>query len=168
MNREEAKINGLKTYNGKSCKNCGTTEKFVSNWSCVSCTTNSTKNRSPKVYEKYIKSEKGQTWKKEYRRSEVYKEVQKRWRDSSGYARSMSAKRRKYIKEQIDLLTEEELNQILQIYKIATQLTQTTGKRYDVDHIIRVADGGRHHPDNLQVILNDDHILKTASENRKY
>jgi hypothetical protein len=28
---------GLKTYNGKSCKKCNTSEKYVSSYSCVKC-----------------------------------------------------------------------------------------------------------------------------------
>ena len=79
MNRNEAIKLGQKTYNGKPCVSCGKTEKYVSNWSCVECTTNSTKNRSPDVYKKYINSEKGSEWKKNYRKTKVYRDVQKKW-----------------------------------------------------------------------------------------
>lgn len=39
MNRKEALKQGLKTYDGKPCKNCKTTLKRVSTCSCVNCNT---------------------------------------------------------------------------------------------------------------------------------
>lgn len=38
--REEALSKGLKTYQGKACKNCGGTEKITSNYGCVVCRKN--------------------------------------------------------------------------------------------------------------------------------
>ena len=37
---------GLVTYCGSSCKNCGTTEKYVSNNRCVKCSLTDSKNRN--------------------------------------------------------------------------------------------------------------------------
>ena len=78
-NRDVAISNGLKTYIGKPCKSCGKEEKYVSNWACVNCATNSTKNRSPEIYKKYIKSDKGKEWKKEYSKTKPYRDTQNRW-----------------------------------------------------------------------------------------
>lgn len=36
--REDAARNGNITYQGRPCKNCGQTEKYVLSASCVSCT----------------------------------------------------------------------------------------------------------------------------------
>lgn len=35
--RLAAQFDGRKTYNGKPCRNCGTTEKYVENYLCVVC-----------------------------------------------------------------------------------------------------------------------------------
>jgi len=42
-----------------------------------------------------------------------------------------------------------------------------SGLQYDVDHIILLFEGGLHHPDNLQIITHEEHLMKTAKENRK-
>lgn len=80
MNRKEALAQGLKKYHGKPCKQCQSTEKFVSSFGCVECTAKRTLARDPEVYKKYIKSEKGQEWIKEYRRDPTFRAVQNRWK----------------------------------------------------------------------------------------
>jgi 5-methylcytosine-specific restriction endonuclease McrA len=75
--------------------------------------------------------------------------------------------RRKQIKDSITLLSIDELEQVEQIYKKAAELRQSTGKMYHVDHIIRLADGGTHWPDNLQILDESTHREKTSGENRK-
>lgn len=77
--RQKAIEQGLKTYEGKACVRCGTTTKYVSQSSCVSCTTQSTKQRSSEIFDRYIKSDKGQDWLKEFRKSETYNKTQKKW-----------------------------------------------------------------------------------------
>jgi hypothetical protein len=37
MTRQEAKKAGLRHYNGRKCRNCGTTLKFVSTCNCFQC-----------------------------------------------------------------------------------------------------------------------------------
>lgn len=165
--RQKAIELGLKTYHGKPCVKCDLTEKYVSNWACVECTTKSTKERSPDVYKKYIKSEKGQEWLKEFRRSDTFHNTQKRWLDKSGAGRKRTSSRRKYIREQMNQLTEQELETIAGVYEKAAMLTKQTGIMHHVDHIVRVCDGGLHHPNNLQILTQDDHIVKTSQENKK-
>ena len=80
MDRKTAKEQGLKHYHGKPCKKCNETLKYVSNWSCVSCETQRTKDRDPEVFKRYIKSDKGQEWLKDYRRSDVYRCGQGKWK----------------------------------------------------------------------------------------
>lgn len=46
-------------------------------------------------------------------------------------------------------------------------LTFTTGIQYDVDHIVPLFEGGLHHPENLQIITHDEHLMKTAQENSR-
>lgn len=171
MKKNESRLiaiaNGQKTYEGSPCKNCRSTQKYVTNWSCVQCVSRSVSQRSPDVYTRYINSTAGQLWLKSFRRSSTYKDVQSRWLAKSGYSRIRQSKRRKYIKEQLINITEQETLLINEIYKKATQLTHETGIVHHVDHIIRLCDGGRHHPDNLQILTYDDHLVKTSLENKK-
>jgi hypothetical protein len=44
INRENAIRNKLNTYQGRACKNCATTEKYVIGWACVKC---ARKKRAP-------------------------------------------------------------------------------------------------------------------------
>lgn len=64
----------------------------------------------------------------------------------------VAATRRSNIKNATVSLTEEENQRIIEIY-------QTCPEGYEVDHIIPISKGGKHHPDNLQ------HL--TISENRR-
>lgn len=79
MNRQEALNSNVKVYDGKPCKNCGSTLKFVSSYGCVECTTKRTLARSPEVYKRYIKSPQGQEWLKGYRKDPVYRAVQNKY-----------------------------------------------------------------------------------------
>lgn len=168
QNRLKAIEEGKLTYeSGSTCKNCGTNEKYVKNSSCVSCVKQKTLNRSLDVYKKYFQSEKGKERNKQYRKSEAYKAVQKKWLDNTNYGTFRQSLRRKQIRDTTKDLSIEELNQIKSIYKKAAQLRQETGKMYHVDHIIRLADNGPHNADNLQILDEDSHKQKTYTENRK-
>ena len=80
MNRNQAIEKGLKHYHGKPCNTCRETLKYVSGYSCVACTTKKTKERDPEIYKKYTQSEKGRTRRKEYRKTETYRDIQNRWK----------------------------------------------------------------------------------------
>lgn len=80
QNRLKAIEEGKTTYeSGTECKNCGTFEKYVKNSSCVACVKTKTYNRDPSISKKYIKSEKGRKWLNDYRKTEVYRDVQNRY-----------------------------------------------------------------------------------------
>lgn len=70
---------------------------------------------------------------------------------------SIAARRRCRIKDAFDETADRQ--KINEIYCKAKQLTEETGISYEVDHIIPISKGGKHHEDNLQII--------TMSENRK-
>lgn len=70
---------------------------------------------------------------------------------------SISARRRCRIRDAFDETADQQ--KINEIYCKAKQLTEGTGISYEVDHIIPISKGGKHHEDNLQII--------TMSENRK-
>ena len=57
-------------------------------------------------------------------------------------------------------LTKQEKNRIAAIYAKARKLTNETGIQHHVDHIKPLAAGGRHHPDNLQILTADQNLKK--------
>lgn len=80
---------------------------------------------------------------------------------------SISAKRRALQKELSPVLTPQQQQDIQLYYTLASYLSGF-GTKYHVDHIIPIAKGGLHHPDNLQVITEYDNCSKGAKLNYKY
>jgi 5-methylcytosine-specific restriction endonuclease McrA len=71
--------------------------------------------------------------------------------------RRLTALRRVRQKAAYDETANQEV--IKKIYLEASRLTQETGIRHEVDHIIPISRGGKHHEDNLRVV--------TITENRR-
>ena len=74
--------------------------------------------------------------------------------------RSYRAQRRAKYSTGIKLLTSEEKIRTDQIYEQARKLSQATGIKHHVDHIIPLAQGGTHHPDNLQILTEQENTQK--------
>lgn len=72
-----------------------------------------------------------------------------------------SAKRRATKLNQTPILTQDEKHQIEIIYKKSQEL----GKNWQVDHIIPLAKGGLHHPDNLQIVVKRYNLQKSDKLN---
>ena len=58
------------------------------------------------------------------------------------------------------ILTPEEHQRILFIYKECAIITEETGVPHHVDHIYPISKGGLHHPDNLQILTATENIHK--------
>ena len=58
------------------------------------------------------------------------------------------------------VLTAEEHQRILNIYKECARITEETGILHHVDHIHPISKGGKHHPDNLQILTATENIRK--------
>ena len=167
MTRREAIEKGENQYHGKPCKSCGDTLKYVTGYNCVACITQRTKDRDPEVYKRYIKSEKGQKWLKEFRRSETWHNVQNKWNRKSGFSREQQARRRKQIVDSYDKLTDNDKLRIKEIYAESARLSCETGIMHHVDHITPLFEGGQHHPSNLQILTDEEHWIKCAEENER-
>lgn len=87
-----------------------------------------------------------------------------RWRKANPVRRAAyEAKRYALKKAAANPLTAEEKQAIAKFYATARLLTKLTGEAHHVDHIIPLAKGGLHHPDNLQVLRAVDNLKKAAS-----
>jgi hypothetical protein len=84
MDRKQAREQGLKQYDGKSCKRCNTTIKYVSNWSCVKCS--SLHQPSADARKRYEQSAKGKAVRKKMNQSDAQKERIWEYNNTSGNA----------------------------------------------------------------------------------
>lgn len=138
QNRKEAKERGDKTYqSGTPCKKCGTYDKYVSTYGCVKCAREAglKKLNDPELMAPYRTKEKVNNKTYRYRASKF---------------------------SQTPVLTKEENERILSIYKECARLTETTGVPHHVDHIHPISKGGLHHPDNLQILTATENMSKGA------
>ena len=72
------------------------------------------------------------------------------------YINSQTAIRRTTKLNQTPILTENEKDKIIMIYKISRYL----GEGWHVDHIIPLSKGGLHHPDNIQIVTKNYNLEK--------
>ena len=135
-NRLKAIEEGKKTYEGStSCKHCGSYEKYVSTSSCAPC-----------AISRGLEKLNNEELMKPYRTKEKQSNKTYRYRSKKfGEA---------------PILTEEEQQQILEIYKECARITEETGILHHVDHIHPISKGGKHHPDNLQILTATKNIRK--------
>ena len=99
MNRKEAMAAGLNKYDGKPCKNCGTTEKYVKSWSCVYCSQNLHKP-SAEVQKRYAQSDKGKAVRQKINASDAQKERAKKYSDDTGYSKQYYQDNKDWWREQ--------------------------------------------------------------------
>ena len=171
-NRLQAIKEGKKTYEGSTaCKHCGSYEKYVSTSSCAPCLKKKglEKLNNEELMKPYRTKEKKQKY-CEDNKERVNRIKRKYAKTERGKAVNCESQRRRYarLKQGIPIeITEQQLRQIQEIYQEAQHLSFTTGVQYDVDHIIPLFEGGLHHPDNLQIITHEEHIMKTAQENSR-
>lgn len=170
--RIEAIEQGKKIYKvKKSCKKCGSFERYVSSKGCVPCAIKMglEKLNNIELMQPYRTKEKKQQYYENNK--ELVNFIKSKYAKSErGKAVSCEKQRRRYarLKQGIPIeITEQQLHQIQEIYQEAQRLTFISGIQYDVDHILPLFEGGLHHPDNLQIIVHKDHLIKTAKENSR-
>ena len=136
QNRLQAIEEGKKTYIGSTaCKHCGNSEKYVSTWSCSFC-----------AIKRGIEKLNNEELMKPYRTKEKQNNKTYRYRS------------KKF--GETPILTPEEHQRILLIYKECGRITEETGVLHHVDHIHPISKGGKHHPDNLQILTATENIRK--------
>jgi hypothetical protein len=134
--REEAIKEGKKTYTSlNACKKCGSCERYVSNYACAPCTIKSglEKLNNEELMKPYRTKEK--------QNNKTYRYRAKKFGEAP-------------------ILTSEEHQRILLIYQECARITEETGVPHHVDHIYPISKGGKHHPDNLQILTATENIRK--------
>lgn len=137
----------------KACKHCGET-KELSLFKKDNRAPDGVRNMCKSCASAYAK-ENRHSWKKERDWASYYNRNRP---NKLAYAN----KRRAMKLNQTPDLTAEEQRQIEQLYWLAKDLKAVSGEDYHVDHIIPLARGGLHHPDNLQVLPADLNLKKGA------
>ena len=59
-------------------------------------------------------------------------------------------------------LSAEERQRVVGLFSLASMLTRLTGRAFEVDHVVPLAKGGAHHPDNMVVMRADYNRRKHA------
>lgn len=92
---------------------------------------------------------------------EVTRRAERNWRMNNKAARNaITAARYARKRGLTPQLTKEEKARVVAFYEKAKRLTELTGRQYHVDHIKALANGGLHHPDNMQVLLGTENQSK--------
>ena len=181
--RAEAKATGAKYYfTGEPCKH-GHVAPRKTKGACVECLKaeweQGNKTRA-EYFRSYNKSEAGQKAKKEYyerNRQEVIARAQARdtatvtrykteykQRNPDLYKELVSLRRRRFRLATPKWLTAEQRLEIRLKYRLAIELSRSTGVRHAVDHIIPLQGDsvcGLHVPWNLTVLTQDENLKKS-------
>jgi len=180
--REEAKKIGAKYYfTGQPCKH-GHVALRKTKGSCIECLKiewEKAKETRAEYFAKYNKSEAGQKAKKEYyeknkslviakaqaRTDEDKKRYKKNHKINNPdmYKEMTSLRRRRFRQATPKWLTAEDKMEIRLKYRLAIELSRSTGIRHAVDHIIPLHGEtvcGLHVPWNLDVITQEENLKK--------
>ena len=181
--RTEAKTTGAKYYfTGEPCKH-GHIALRKTKGACLECLKVEWQQAAEKraeYFAEYNKSEAGQAAKRRYyaaNREEVIarakaqpaaeKRVYKKAHKQSNpeyYKALTSLRRRRHKNATPPWLTAEQKKTIRQLYVTAQRLTESTGERYVVDHIVPLISDvvcGLHVPWNLRVITQEENLKKS-------
>lgn len=159
ISRKEAKNLGLKKYfTGKPCKNGHVAERNCNSRVCVKCQYLSYKNYFAKNKEK----ENARSLSYRHRNLTKARESAVLWAKKNPEKKNAAnaTRRSKKINQTPAWLTDSQLDEIVSAYKLARDLSVSTGIPHHVDHIVPLNSpivSGLHVPWNLQVI--------TAAEN---
>lgn len=181
--RAEAKAVGAKYYfTGEPCK-YGHIAPRKTKGACLECLKvewAKGKETRAEYFKEYNQSEAGLTAKQEYYKrnrdvvvakaratpNELKNKYRQAWKDNNLLAirADTKARRRKHRDATPSWLTRKQKSEIRQLYQIALTMTQTTGERYVVDHIIPLRSDvvcGLHVPWNLRVITQEENLKKS-------
>ena len=181
--RKEAKEQGATHYyTGEPCKH-GHIALRKTKGACVDCLKieweKSNETRAD-YFKTYNQSEIGKENKRQYyernrgtviaranaRPAEEKKQYKKKYKEQNPdlYKTLNSLRRRRHKNATPPWITKKQKIEIRQLYQIAITMTQTTGEKYVVDHIVPLHGGtvcGLHVPWNLRVITQEENLTKS-------
>lgn len=181
--RAEAKATGAKYYfTGEPCKH-GHIAPRKTKGSCLICLQiewQESKEKRARYFEEYNKSEKGQENKRRYyeanrkqviaraaaRPAEEKRAHRKKYRSANPEwdKAKTSFRRRRFRDATPRWLTKKQKDAIKHLYIQAQSMTEITGERYVVDHIVPLINDevcGLHVPWNLRVITQEENLVKS-------
>ena len=152
--RQLAIQEGRKFYvSGTSCKTCGCVIKYVSSYGCHYCNwKKGLEKLNEGVCDKYHTHEISMKRLRRWRVNNPDKSAEQWRRTDKAYNAEKSMRYRATKMNQTPELTQQEKYDIMKVYKLAKKLTEETGVKHEVDHIMPLSKGGIHHPYNLQVL----------------
>lgn len=178
MSRKNGQVMGFfSVKNGKKlCQKCNL-DKDVENFSihayktgggnkskrikshCKECIAIERKQKYERNTEKYREANRVQRQRHKDRNLKYSREYR---RSDKGRAKKAECQRLRDagIRKQALSLTDEERQKIDSIYLEAKRIQNETGIVMHVDHIIPISKGGKHHPDNLQILSMVENISK--------
>ncbi len=105
--------------------------------------------------------ERGKEWAKN-NKDKIHEYTSRYWKKNPDKMCEFASRRRARKRNQTPDLTKDEINRMRDLYWLARDLRAVSGQEYHVDHIIPLARGGLHHPDNLQILPADLNVRKAA------
>ena len=107
-----------------------------------------------------LNAETMRTWREA--NTEERQEYMKQWMQDNRYRYANYYRKRKLQMDATEL-TPEEAAQIQALYMQAKAMNEKAGYcAFHIDHIIPLAKGGAHHPDNLQILTAEENLRKGA------
>lgn len=181
--RSEAKATGAKYYfTGEPCKH-GHIAPRKTKGACLACLKNEWaqgKEKRAEYFQEYNRSEKGQENKRRYyeankaqviarsaaRPAEEKRTHRKKYREANPEwdKAKTSFRRRRFRDATPPWLTKKQKDAIKHLYMQAQSMTEITGERYVVDHIVPLINDdvcGLHVPWNLRVITQEANLVKS-------
>ena len=160
ISKEEAKAKGLnKFFTGEECDHGHIDFRYTSDGRCKSCMAISSKKYKSKNYEKVVALHRkaGEAWRS--RNIEINRERNRLWKQNNkAMVAFMNAGSRERKKTK---LTKKEINEGVNFYRIRDFINGFFDKKLvEVDHIMPLSKGGRHHPKNLQILSWEENSKK--------
>jgi hypothetical protein len=153
---EKEKQQGHKYYKNNKAKITAAKKKYYEN------NKEKINQRNRRYYKNNLEKEKQR--KHEYRKNNKEKiklQSHEYYKNNPEKIAANNIKRRALKLNQTPDLTQEEKQQIIDIYKHSVKL----GPGWQVDHIQPISKGGLHHPDNLQIVAKSYNLQKGSKSN---
>lgn len=146
---------------GIICKSCGTDLWYCKSDYCVQCQSKIGKRDYQLHYDKRSATKSKY---REQNRELIRQRNKDYYKRNMSYMSAKAQRRTRKMELEYKDLSEHEKQLVDSIYAEAIRITIATGVEHEVDHIVPRKSGGKHHPDNLQILTKDANRKKGAKE----